>query len=161
MKTDLAMEIRRPAWALLALMLTASACAGATGCASVRTAGFERLPEAEKARFARYRQFMTARQQERFLLLETQDARDAAIEAMHVEERLAEFPAHVQEAIWNQQVVPGMSPRAVILSWGSPERIDRREDPLKKGLPKRETWRYGGDKGEVIFLEGLVQEVVP
>jgi len=151
----------RFSWGGFLTLALAGLLSMAMACASVRSAGFERLPEAEKARFARYQQFMTSRQQERFLLLETQEARDAAIEAMHVEERLAKYPAHQQEAIWSQEVVPGMHPDAVMLSWGPPEKIERREDPLNKGLPARETWRYRGGAREVVFVEGVVIEVVP
>jgi len=144
-----------PLGLLLVLLSMASACA------SVRSEGFARLPEAEKARFARYQQFMTERQQERFLLLQTQPERDAFIEAMKVEERLARFAPHVREAIWAGEVVPGMDADAVMLAWGPPERIERVRDPLQKGLPKRETWLYRGGKREAVFVEGQVIEVVP
>jgi hypothetical protein len=151
---------RRRATGLLCLLGLLGLLLSVGACASVRTRGFERLPEAEKARFARYRQFMTDRQQERFLLLSTQEERDAFIGDMHVDERLSLFPPHVREAIWSREVAPGMTKDAVMLSWGAPERVSRREDPLNKGLPERETWSYPG-RGEVVFVEELVIEVVP
>ncbi len=130
------------------------------GCASARYERFERLPEAEKARYARYRHFMTERQRARFLALETQAERDAFIASMHVEERLARYPAFIREAIWAEEVVPGMDRDAVLLSWGPPDRIERRPDPFGKGLPAKETWSYGGRR-TVVFLEGKVREVTP
>lgn len=151
---------RRRTSKILGLLAVFGLLLSVGGCVSVRTRGFERLPEAEKARFARYRQFMTNRQQQRFLTLSTQEERDAFVGSMRVEERLSLFPPHVQAAIWAREVAPGMTKEAVMLSWGPPERVSRREDPLNKGLPERETWSYPG-RGEVVFVEALVMEVTP
>ena len=145
---------------VLALALTMAALI-ASACATPRADGFARLPEVERARVARAQQFRPGRQQERFLLRETQGQRDSFIAAMHVEERLARFPPHEREAIWAKEVVPGMTPEAVMLSFGPPERIERVEDPLHQGKPRQETWLYRGGGRQVVFVEGRVIEVVP
>ena len=128
-----------------------------TACAHGRYDAFEALSPAAKAQYAKYRQFMTGHQRDRYLLLKTDAERDAFIADLHVEAHLAKWPKYVQDAIWAQEVVPGMDAEAVILSVGPPDEV-LRDDAA--GLDRR-TWLYHVSGREVRFVEGKVVEVRP
>lgn len=134
-----------------------------TGCSVDRHALYQALPERDKELFARSRQFMTDRQQETFLLCPGSPCREELIEGLHIQERLARFAPHVRDAIMAQRVVPGMNLEALLLSWGRPEEILRRD---VDGVPTA-CWYYrrGGEDGKiaiqrVFVISGLVTEVV-
>ena len=136
----------------------------AAACGPNRFELYQRLPEADKELYDRSQQFMTERQQERFLHLPDSAARVRFVEQLHIADRLAEFPAFVQKAILAQRVVPGMSVRALLLSWGRPERIERRQ----WRQDEVECWFYqrGDSSGRVVekrvfILRGVVTEVAP
>ena len=107
---------------------------------------------------------MTDRQQERFLVLSDSDERARFVEDLHIPDRLAKFPVYIRDAILAQKIVPGMSKEAVLLSWGKPREIDRRD---VDGIPSA-CWMYervGPDRQlserKVYFLNELVTEVTP
>src|SRR5688572_27931712 len=70
--------------------------------------------------FARYKQFMTEGQIDQFLVLGTDLAKKEFIDGLKIEQMLEQFPKPIQEAIWGQQVMLGMTRPAVLLSWGGP-----------------------------------------
>jgi len=133
-----------------------------TGCSVNRYELYQRLPERDKELFDRSKQFMTDRQQERFLLLKDSPGRVRFVEELHIQDRLAKFPQYVQEAIMAGRIVPGMSVEAVLLSWGRPQEIDRRDID---GVPS-ECWFYSRREHDgrsvdkkVYILRGQVTEV--
>jgi hypothetical protein len=148
------MKIRQAICLLLALVTL--------GCGVNRYELYQRLPEQDKELFDRSKQFMTDRQQERFLLLKESGARAKFVEDLHIQDRLSKFPPYVQDAIMAGRIVPGMSVEAVLLSWGRPHEIDRRD---VDGVPA-ECWLYlrreqdgrSVDK-KVYILRGQVTEV--
>jgi hypothetical protein len=132
------------------------------GCGVNRYELYQRLPEQDKELFDRSKQFMTDRQQERFLLLKESPSRASFVEELHIQDRLAKFPQYVQEAIMAGRIVPGMSVEAVLLSWGRPQEIDRRD---VDGVPS-ECWFYSRREQDgrsvdkkVYILRGQVTEV--
>jgi hypothetical protein len=145
----------RQAMCLLAVVVV-------TGCSVNRYELYQRLPEQDKELFDRSKQFMTDRQQERFLLLKDSPNRARFVEELHIQDRLAKFPQYVQEAIMAGRIVPGMSVEAVLLSWGRPQEIDRRD---VDGVPS-ECWFYSRREQDgrsvdkkVYILRGQVTEV--
>jgi hypothetical protein len=148
------MKIRQAICLLSALMVL--------GCGVNRYELYQRLPEQDKELFDRSKQFMTDRQQERFLLLKESNDRAKFVEELHIQDRLAKFPQYVQEAIMAGRIVPGMSVEALLLTWGRPNEIDRRD---VDGVPA-ECWLYlrreqdgrSVDK-KVYLLRGQVTEV--
>ena len=150
------MEIRQAGWVLFALFLAS--------CGPGHYQLYQRLPEKDKELFARSKQFMTDSQQERFLRLEDSRERARLVEELHIADRLLKFQPYVRDAIMAQRIVPGMSSEAVLLSWGRPKEIDRRD---VNGVPA-ECWFYtrGDREGKAVdkkvyFLKGLVTEVKP
>jgi hypothetical protein len=148
------MEIRQAGWLVLAMFLV--------GCGVNRYELYQRLPEKDKELFARTKQFMTDNQQERFLLLKDSVERERMVEELHIQDRLLKFQPYIRDAIMAGRVVPGMSAEAVLLSWGRPREIDRRDID---GVPS-ECWFYtrGERDGQavdkkVLFLKGMVTEV--
>ena len=134
------------------------------GCGPNRYELYQRLPEPDKELFARSKQFMTDRQQERFLVFKTSDERVRFVESLQIQDRLKKFPSHERDAILAGRVVPGMGAEAVLLSWGRPEEIDRR---VEDGMPL-ECWLFerSGTDGRirdyrVYFVKGIVSEVSP
>ena len=132
------------------------------GCGANRYELYQRLPEQDKELFDRSKQFMTDRQQEKFLLLKDSPGRARFVEDLHIQDRLAKFPQYVQEAIMAGRIVPGMSVEAVLLSWGRPSEIDRRD---VDGVPS-ECWFYSRREQDgrpvdkkVYILRGQVTEV--
>ena len=132
------------------------------GCGVNRYELYQRLPEQDKELFDRSKQFMTDRQQERFLLLKDSTGRAEFVEELHIQDRLSKFPQYVQEAIMAGRIVPGMSVEAVLLSWGRPQEIDRRDvDGIPAECwfyPRREQDGRSVDK-KVYILRGQVTEV--
>ena len=132
------------------------------GCGVNRYELYQCLPEQDKKLFDRSKQFMTDRQQERFLLLKESQTRAKFIEGLHIQDRLSKFPPYVQDAIMAGRIVPGMSVEAVLLTWGRPNEIDRRD---VDGVPS-ECWFYsrreqdGRSVGKKVYiLRGQVTEV--
>lgn len=148
------MQIRQAALFLLVLLVL--------GCGVNRYELYRRLPECDKQLFDRSKQFMTDRQQERYLLLEGSQDRARFVEDLHIQDRLSKFPAYVQEAIVAGRIVPGMSVEALLLTWGRPGEIDRRDVdgvPAECWLyPRREQDGRSVDK-KVYILGGRVTEV--
>jgi hypothetical protein len=132
------------------------------GCAPGRFELYDRLSDGDKELYDLSRQFMTDRQQERFLRCPDSDCRVRLIEALHIQDRLAKFPPYVREAILAQRVVPGMSTEALLLTWGRPGEIERRQiDGVEI-----ECWYFkrGNRDGRVVqkkvfVMRGLVTEV--
>lgn len=148
------MKIRQAICLLAALVML--------GCGVNRYELYQRLPEQDKELFDRSKQFMTDRQQERFLLLKESADRAKLVEELHIQDRLSKFPQYVQEAIMAGRIVPGMSLEAVLLSWGRPQEIDRRD---VDGVPA-ECWFYSRREQDgrsvdkkVYILRGQVTEV--
>ena len=132
------------------------------GCSVNRYELYQRLPEQDKELFDRSKQFMTDRQQERFLLLKESQARAKFIEDLHIQDRLSKFPPYVRDAIMAGRIVPGMSVEAVLLTWGRPYEIDRRD---VDGVPA-ECWLFSRREQDgravdkkVYILRGQVTEV--
>jgi hypothetical protein len=115
-------------------------------------------PEASEL-FSRNRQFMTERQIEQFLEAPTDLARSQLVEALKIDEMLAQFPKPTQDAIKAQRVTLGMSKAAVLLSWGGPRTREFDEDQLGKGN-EIERWYYTlNDKNAyVTFTNGVVSD---
>lgn len=148
------MKIRQAICLLSALLVL--------GCGVNRYELYQRLPEQDKELFDRSKQFMTDRQQEKFLLLKESPGRARFVEELHIQDRLSKFPVYVQEAIMAGRIVPGMSVEAVLLSWGRPQEIDRRD---VDGVPS-ECWFYSRREQDgrsvdkkVYILRGQVTEV--
>jgi len=133
------------------------------GCAANLHELYLRLPEKDKELYDRSKQFMTERQQEKYLYLDNSDRRAKMIEDLHILDRLLKFPAHVRDAIMAQRVIPGMDKQAVLLSWGKPREIDRRQIdnlPTECWFFKRDDGRGSIIEKKVFFLQGVVTEVV-
>ncbi|MBL8954082.1 MAG: hypothetical protein JNK82_25120 [Myxococcaceae bacterium] len=108
--------------------------------------------------YARYAQFMTEAQRDTFLRAASDAERHAQVEGLKIDEMLADFPKPVQEAIWAQQILPGMSPAAVLLSWGSPWQREIDETPLRKEAIERWYYQRNGKSANVTFTNGVVSE---
>ncbi len=135
----------------------------APGCGPNFHDMYLRMPEQDKDLYANSRQFLTETQREKFLQLETSEERTAFVEKLKVGERLDRFPPHVRSAIQAARVVPGMTTEAVLLSWGKPAEIDRRD---VDDVPA-ECWIYtrSGESGlltthKIYFLRQIVTEVI-
>ena len=134
------------------------------GCGPNRYELYQRLPEQDKELFARSKQFMTDRQQKRFLTSKTSDVRVRFVESLHIHDRLKKFPSHERDAIMAGQLVAGMGAEAVLLSWGRPMKIDRREEdgvPLECWLFERSDEDGKIRDYKVYFVKGIVSEVSP
>lgn len=128
------------------------------GCAHDESAYFAKLSEHAKSQYAKYQQFMTHRQQDHYLRLPTDGDRDEYIGSLHVEDRLARYPKFIQNAIWSQQVVPGMDKQAVMLSIGPPDQVERHYSPEDEGLEKQ-VWIYPDRKLRLHFVGDKLTEV--
>jgi hypothetical protein len=117
----------------------------------------QRLSDEGKALLAKYKQFMTEHQQDEFLSLASDDERQAYVAALKVEERLAHYPSYVRDAIWAQEVVPGMDTAAVLLCWGTPELREFDEQELTRGN-QVERWNYHRQDAwvQVLVANGVV-----
>jgi hypothetical protein len=92
--------------------------------------------------FDKYRQFMTDHQQDQFLSAATDADRQEQVRNLHIDERLARYPAFVQKAIWSRTPVVGMDKTALFLTLGKPDSVDRSDfDPDTHLLPS-EHWFY-------------------
>ena len=134
------------------------------GCGPNRHELLLRLDDRDQELYARSQQFMTDNQKDTFLELPDAEARERFVEELHIAERLNKFEPHVREAIMAGRIVPGMTVEAVLLSWGRPLEIERRD---VDGVPA-ERWAYqrGERDGRLVekqvhFLRGLVTEVTP
>jgi hypothetical protein len=135
---------RTPLWIATAALL---ACASTPD----RHARYTSLSAESRDLYEKYGQFLTESQKDRFLALPDDEARKQFIADLHVEERLAKYPRHVQDAIWKKEIVPGMDGEAVLLSWGSPDEIERKDPDEAKGV-SYEKWIYR--KGSVMERQG-------
>jgi len=123
---------------LAALLISLAGCA----TAPLTQERYQALSPESKALFDKYHQFMTDEREESFLSAASDADRKKIIDEMHVEERLAEFPKFVQDAIWSRTPVVGMDKNALFLCVGKPDAVDRQNvDPDTHELPK-EVWRY-------------------
>lgn len=156
------MHARSSTWSSLACLCSIwlmVACA--TGPS--RLERYTALSEPARADFDKYRQFMTDRQQERYLSAPDDEVRRRMIADMRVEERLASHPEPIQRAIWSREVLVGMDKTAVFLSWGRPQAVDRLE-PTDASRSGEEIWYYrrGMDGGEwrLRLVDGVVTQVI-
>lgn len=141
-------------WVLAALL--GAACVGHDRLARVQL-----LADDEKEQYSKYRQFMTEGQQDEMLALPTPTERMDYLKALRVEERLAHYPQYVQDAIWQQQVVPGMDNEAVLLTWGVPVLREWDEAERSKGNDvERWSYRRDGVYKQVVITNGVVNRVV-
>jgi hypothetical protein len=109
--------------------------------------------------FARYRQFMTEGQMDRFLELPTDTARKQFVDDLKIDDLLSQFPKPVQDAIWAQRVTLGMTKPAVLLSWGGPLQRDFDEDQLSKGNTVERWWYKRNEKSlYVTFTNDVVSD---
>ncbi len=152
-----------PAAALLGAALLGPACAATPDPTVERLRALS--PEA-RSQFDKYRQFMTDLQIARYLMQGSDADRAKFIASLGIEQRLTKYPPHVQQAIWDRKVVPGMDTEAVFLAWGRPDERDR-ADPRKTGGNAEETWRWERVSAErkagiatVRILNGMVVDVV-
>lgn len=145
------------AWSLSALLLIA-----VPGCiGNKRLDSVNKLSDEGKELFAKYRQFMTEQQQEDFLDLATEDERKTYVIALKVEERLAKYPQFIQDAVWAQEVVPGMDAAAVLLTWSVPAQREWDEQERGKGNDVQR-WYYErlNQRWQVILTNGVVTQVL-
>lgn len=115
----------------------------------------------------KYKQFLTARQIEQFVMLPSDDDRMRFIADLHIEERLTKYPEHVQAAIWRREVIVGMDLEAVYLTWGKPDARDLL-DRNQEGGNVEEIWRWARHDMEgrdgivrIRISNGIVVEVMP
>lgn len=129
-------------------------------CASTgRAERIARLSPESSQLYARYRQFMTEQQGDRFLEAQTDLERKQQIDELKIDEMLSQFPQPVQDAIWGQQVTMGMSRQAVLLSWGGPYQREFDEYALTRGNEIETWWFKRGDRtAHVVFTNGLVTD---
>lgn len=147
------MPLRRIA---LFVLLFDAACTG-----HKRLDAMQALSEESKQLYAKYRQFMTEGQQDAFLAQPDDEARAAYIKSLKIEERLEKYPPYVREAIWAQEVVPGMDNEAVLLSWGVPESREWDEQERSQGNDVQR-WNYTrfGKLTQVLLHNGVVTQVM-
>jgi hypothetical protein len=129
-------------------------------CASTgRAERIAKLSPESSTLFARYKQFMTERQQDQFLEAQTDLERKQQVDGLKIDDMLSQFPKPVQDAIWAQQVQLGMSRAAVLLSWGGPSQREFDEDQLSKGN-EIERWYYRRNdrNAYVTFTNGIVSD---
>jgi len=124
-----------------------------------------RLSPGAREELERSRQFLTESQLERYLAEPDDDARQRYLSSLKIDERLADYPAHIRAAIVERRVVAGMDWQAVYLTWGRPTSRERVELP-KAGGNVEEHWRWEGTDPTgrprtrlVHVLNGLVVDV--
>ncbi len=109
--------------------------------------------------YAKYKQFMTERQQELFLDAKTDLERQQLVAGLKIDEMLSQYPQPVQDAIWAQEVTLGMSRAAVLLSWGGPYQREFDQAELDKGNEIERWWYKRGDRtAYVTFTNGVVSD---
>jgi len=124
--------------AFLLLVLTLSACA----TSGLTDARYRALSPQARALFDTYQQFMTDAAQQTFLTAPSDDARRAQVAALHVEERLARYPANVRDAIWSREPAVGMDRSALFLALGRPDEVERFDRGPGAGARPYQVWRY-------------------
>lgn len=143
---------RLPAALLSSVVLLACASTG-------RAERIAKLSPESSQLYARYRQFMTEQQADRFLEAQTDLERKQQIDGLKIDEMLSQFPQPVQDAIWAQQIQLGMSRQAVLLSWGGPYQREFDEYALSRGNEIETWWFKRGDRtAHVVFTNGLVTD---
>jgi hypothetical protein len=137
------------------LLLSVTACVG-----HHRLEAVQRLSDEDKELLGKYKQFMTEGQIDEFLALPSVTERQAYVSALKVEERLGRYPKYVQDAIWAQEVVPGMDREAVLLTWSTPMLREWDEEELRRGN-EVERWNYRRSDQyiQVVIANGVVQRV--
>lgn len=146
----------RASLAVLLALAGAFACAGHRRLEQVQGLS----PEAKEL-YAKYRQFMTEGQQDEFLSRPTDDERRRYVEGLGIERRLERYPPHIREAIWAQEVVPGMDREAVLLTWSTPRLREWDEQELSRGNEvERWSYRRNDQYVQVVITNGIVTEVV-
>lgn len=136
----------------------ATLCLLVSACANQRAEREALLSQESQALLKKYRQFMTQRQLDEFLAWEDDGARQKYVQGLRVEERLANYPKPIQDAIWAQNVILGMDKPAVLLSWGAPPN----RDFSTEGGNDAETWIYVREqrKIHVVITNGYVTDVI-
>lgn len=135
----------------LCLLVTAA-------CANQRAEREALLTPQSQQLLGKYRQFMTQRQLDEFLAWDDDGAREQYVKGLRVEERLADYPKPIQDAIWSRNVVLGMDKPAVFLSWGVPPS----REMSAEGGNDSETWFYVREQRKiaVVVTNGYVTDVI-
>lgn len=138
--------------------LFATLCLFASACVSQRAEREALLPPGSQEQLNKFRQFMTQRQVDEFLLLGDEVARTEYVTALRIDERLASYPRPIQDAIWAKDVISGMDKPAVLLSWGTP----REREFSTTGGNEIESWVYTRDQRQwaVVVTNGYVTDVI-
>ncbi len=138
------------------------ACVLAAGCfGHRRLEQVQSLSPESKELYSKYKQFMTELQQDEFLSLPSHEERVRYVEALEVEERLARYPKFIQDAIWSQEVVPGMDKEAVLLTFGTPMLREWDEQELQRGNEvERWSYRRNDEFVQVVLANGVVTQVL-
>lgn len=141
------------------LVAVLSAAVLACACATGRLERISKLSPESNALLAKNQQFMTDRQIELFLDAQTDLERQQLVDGLKIDDMLSQFPKPIQDAIWAQSIMLGMSPAAVLLSWGSPKQREFDEDQLRKGN-EIERWYYqrGDRSAYVTFTNKVVSD---
>jgi hypothetical protein len=129
------------------------------GCAMGRAERIAKLSPDSSQQFAKYKQFMTEGQQQRYLEAPTDLERTQMVEGLKIDDMLSQFPKPVQDMIWAQQVSLGMNKAAVLLSWGGPYQREFDEDALSRGNEiERWTYKRNDRTAYVTFTNGIVSD---
>lgn len=138
--------------------LIATLCLIVSACANQRAEREALLSPQSQVLLKKYRQFMTQRQLDEFLAWEDDGAREKYVQGLRVEERLANYPKPLQDAIWAQNVILGMDKPAVLLAWGVPP---NREFSTEGGN-EVEIWLYVREnrKIAVVLTNAYVTDVI-
>ena len=131
----------------------------ASACAADRAERISKLSSESSMQFAKYKQFMTEGQIQRYLEAPTDLERTQMVEALKIDDMLSQFPKPVQDAIWAQTIQLGMSKAAVLLSWGGPYQREFDEDQLSRGNEiERWTYKRSNSTAYVTFTNGFVSD---
>ncbi len=108
--------------------------------------------------YQKYKQFLTEAQKDRYFALADEELRKQFIGSLQIEARIATYPKPVQDAIWQQRIIPGMDHASVLLTWGVPH--DR--DFANENGVETEWWNFqrGSQRFRVQFTQGVVTDVV-
>jgi hypothetical protein len=141
------------------LKLALALCLALWGCVTPTAIDKElALTGDSKELFEKYKQFLTDSQKDRFFAMPDDETRRQFIGSLQIEARVAAYPKPVQDAIWQQRVIPGMDAAAVLLTWGVPH--DR--DFANQNGVETEWWYFerGSTRQKVQFTQGVVTDVV-
>ena len=138
--------------------LFATLCLFVSACVSQRAEREALLAPGSIDQLNKYRQFMTQRQVDEYLAFDNDIARTEYVTALRVDERLANYPRPIQDAIWAKDVISGMDKPAVLLSWGTP----REREFSGEGGNEIETWTYRREQRQfaVVVTNGYVTDVI-